>query len=247
MVGHVGAHDALFTHTMDTVIVLLSAPSALGFTVDEHQTIDRTYVRCAHHDHEQAIAPLMRRLPYLEPIDPFSPRRAEARGATVMSAADAGGDEAVAASMYGRHLRQHGFLPPAVLYFRRDDRIAAGLALLRGIDEAAFDAAAVHLLRRLHPFLEAALTLPVGEHADDSLPAAGTDALTVREAEVAALVADGWTNADVARSLGMSEATVKTHLTKVYAKLGVRSRTQLAVLLSRPELPEPAGTLAVAV
>jgi DNA-binding NarL/FixJ family response regulator len=89
--------------------------------------------------------------------------------------------------------------------------------------------------------------LTAGELADDQLPADGADALTAREAEVAALVADGWTNADVAASLGMSEATVKTHLTKVYAKIGVRSRTQLAVLLARPALPDAAAAHAVAI
>jgi ATP/maltotriose-dependent transcriptional regulator MalT len=57
------------------------------------------------------------------------------------------------------------------------------------------------------------------------------DGLTAREREVAGLVAHGSSNADIARALTMSQATVKTHLTKIYAKLGVRTRTQLAVLL----------------
>jgi DNA-binding NarL/FixJ family response regulator len=48
---------------------------------------------------------------------------------------------------------------------------------------------------------------------------------------VAQLVAIGATNADIARALSVSLATVKTHLTQIYAKLGVRSRTQLAVVL----------------
>ena len=55
--------------------------------------------------------------------------------------------------------------------------------------------------------------------------------LTAREAEVAQLVAVGATNAEIARALSVSLATVKTHLTQIYAKVGVRSRTQLAVVL----------------
>lgn len=48
--------------------------------------------------------------------------------------------------------------------------------------------------------------------------------LTDRETDVLALVADGLTNRAVARRLGISEATVKTHLVHVYTKLGVLDR-----------------------
>ena len=41
----------------------------------------------------------------------------------------------------------------------------------------------------------------------------------------------GESNAEIAAALGMSEKTVKTHLTHVYAKVGVRSRTELTVRL----------------
>lgn len=49
-------------------------------------------------------------------------------------------------------------------------------------------------------------------------------ALTDREIEVLGLVADGLTNRAVARKLGISEATVKTHLTHIYPKLNVPDR-----------------------
>jgi DNA-binding CsgD family transcriptional regulator len=52
--------------------------------------------------------------------------------------------------------------------------------------------------------------------------------LTHAERRVAALVAEGKTNREVAAALFLSERTVESHLTRVYAKLGVRSRTQLA-------------------
>ena len=45
---------------------------------------------------------------------------------------------------------------------------------------------------------------------------------------VAALVAGGRTNREVAAALVLGERTVETHLTHIYAKLGVRSRTELA-------------------
>jgi DNA-binding CsgD family transcriptional regulator len=54
------------------------------------------------------------------------------------------------------------------------------------------------------------------------------DGLTPAEQRVAALVAEGRTNREVAAALFLGERTVETHLSHVYAKLGIRSRTELA-------------------
>ena len=54
------------------------------------------------------------------------------------------------------------------------------------------------------------------------------EGLTPAERRVAALVAEGRTNREVAATLFLGERTVETHLTHIYAKLGVRSRTELA-------------------
>jgi DNA-binding NarL/FixJ family response regulator len=61
-------------------------------------------------------------------------------------------------------------------------------------------------------------------------PPKDTD-LTVTERRVAELVARGGTNREVAAHLVVSERTVATHLTHIYAKLGLRSRTELACTL----------------
>ncbi|MDQ0686390.1 DNA-binding NarL/FixJ family response regulator [Streptomyces achromogenes] len=52
----------------------------------------------------------------------------------------------------------------------------------------------------------------------------GEEPLSAREREVLALVARGTSNREIARDLFISEATVKTHLTHLYAKLGVNDR-----------------------
>ncbi|HEX4678445.1 MAG TPA: AAA family ATPase [Gaiellaceae bacterium] len=54
------------------------------------------------------------------------------------------------------------------------------------------------------------------------------EGLTAAERRVAALVAEGQTNREVAAALFLGERTVASHLTHIYAKLGVRSRTELA-------------------
>ena len=58
--------------------------------------------------------------------------------------------------------------------------------------------------------------------------APGPRALTPAEQRVAALVAEGRTNREVAAALFVSERTVESHLSHVYGKLGLRSRTELA-------------------
>jgi DNA-binding CsgD family transcriptional regulator len=54
------------------------------------------------------------------------------------------------------------------------------------------------------------------------------DGLTPAERRVADLVAAGRTNREVAAALFLGERTIASHLTRIYAKLGVRSRTELA-------------------
>jgi len=55
--------------------------------------------------------------------------------------------------------------------------------------------------------------------------------LTEREKAIVGLVAQGRRNREVASELGMSEGTVKVYLHRVYAKLGVDTRTELAILV----------------
>jgi DNA-binding CsgD family transcriptional regulator len=55
-----------------------------------------------------------------------------------------------------------------------------------------------------------------------------SEGLTPAERRVADLVAEGRTNPEVATALFLAERTVASHLTHIYAKLGVRSRTELA-------------------
>jgi DNA-binding NarL/FixJ family response regulator len=62
----------------------------------------------------------------------------------------------------------------------------------------------------------------------DELP----EELSEREGEVAREVAAGRSNKEIARSLGITERTVKAHLGAVFAKLGVRGRLQLALRLT---------------
>jgi DNA-binding NarL/FixJ family response regulator len=73
----------------------------------------------------------------------------------------------------------------------------------------------------------------------DGQPAAARDPLTRREHEVLGLIARGYANKRIAFELGISEKTVKAHVGRLLAKLGVADRTQAALLAVREGLVGP--------
>ena len=98
------------------------------------------------------------------------------------------------------------------------DRLVAGIELVAA-GEALL---APSLTRRL-----------IEEHVRGPEPVVGTpaalSALTAREVDVLRLVAAGLTNGDIAGRLGVSPVTVKTHVTRILAKLGAETRAQAVV------------------
>ena len=61
--------------------------------------------------------------------------------------------------------------------------------------------------------------------------------LSPRERDILALIGDGLTNREIGKSLYLSEKTVKNHISRLLAKLGVQRRVQAAVLASQLEQP----------
>jgi DNA-binding NarL/FixJ family response regulator len=72
--------------------------------------------------------------------------------------------------------------------------------------------------------------------ASEGLP----DGLTRREAEVLALIAEGLSNAQICSRLVVSQATVKTHVNRIFAKIGARDRAQAVRYAYRNNLAESA-------
>ncbi|MFE9727630.1 response regulator transcription factor [Streptomyces sp. NPDC005794] len=68
------------------------------------------------------------------------------------------------------------------------------------------------------------------------------DGLTPREAEVLVLIADGLSRTEMARTLHISRATVKTHIDNLFARTGARDRTGVVRYAYGRGLAHPPGT-----
>jgi DNA-binding NarL/FixJ family response regulator len=142
-----------------------------------------------------------------------------------------------------RRLRErHPALPVVVLTTYADDEsvvaaLSAGAAgyLTKDADRddirRALEAAAAGQAV-LDASVQAAL-LKAARQGVVGRPATLPDGLTDREAEVLALIASGLSNNEIAERLYVAEATVKTHVNRIFAKTGSRDRAQAAVYAHR--------------
>jgi DNA-binding NarL/FixJ family response regulator len=110
---------------------------------------------------------------------------------------------------------------------RPEDLIAAVRTVHRG-DAVVAASTTRRLLDHFVPLLTSAPPAPPG-----------LDLLTEREREVLELIARGRSNGEIAQDLFLSEATVKTHVGRVLAKLGLRDRVQAVVLAYEAGLVRP--------
>jgi DNA-binding NarL/FixJ family response regulator len=111
------------------------------------------------------------------------------------------------------------------------DQLVAGIRVIAGGDALL----APSITKRLISDFSAA-------RAHKSLeenPPSGLDELTTREMEVFKLIARGFSNAEIAAELIVSETTVKTHVARILMKLGLRDRVQAVVLAYESGLVQP--------
>jgi DNA-binding NarL/FixJ family response regulator len=100
----------------------------------------------------------------------------------------------------------------------------AGPALLAQAIRAAADGEAL-----IAPNVTVRLLEAFAQQPQPEAPARPTEPLTEREQEVAATVARGLSNSEIAAELHITLSTVKTHLASLMTKLGVRNRVEIAI------------------
>jgi DNA-binding NarL/FixJ family response regulator len=110
------------------------------------------------------------------------------------------------------------------------EHLVAAVQLVRSGDALLAPAITRRLIERFTPHDEAKKAL----HRDLS-------ELTAREVDVLRLLAAGLTNAEVADRLTLSSTTVKTHVTRILAKLGLRDRVQAVIAAYETGLIAPGG------
>lgn len=127
-------------------------------------------------------------------------------------------------------------------FLLKDAQPAELLSAIRAV--ASGDAVvAPSITRRLLDAYAHRLSLPGSEDPADRLPAAQRERLeqlTAREREVLMLVARSMSNAEIAERLVLSEATVKSHVGRILAKLELRDRVQIVVFAYESGLVTPA-------
>jgi DNA-binding NarL/FixJ family response regulator len=139
-----------------------------------------------------------------------------------------------------RRLRAAGHLPPVVVLtsFAESERVTSALeagavGYLLKDSEPGEVIAAIRAAAAGHAPIDARVAralLPGARGASGGVArSAPGDALSAREREVLAHVARGLANKQIARSLGISERTVKVHLGNVFRRIGVADRTSAAL------------------
>ena len=120
---------------------------------------------------------------------------------------------------------------PALVVLTRDDRVASELMGhgLRGWAIVRPDSSAADLASAIVAAASGFAVRPASserDEADEEEMAAPIEALTAREREVLELLSHGLPNKTIASRLDISEHTVKFHLSSIFSKLGVTTRTE---------------------
>jgi DNA-binding CsgD family transcriptional regulator len=169
--------------------------------------------------------------------DPLNVRRLVTSGKRVATLdADHGLAPAAEYARYCSYLRDSRISDVLDFVFWHGDFAFAGLGIIKTTEDPPFCAEALSFAASMQPYIEFNLfSHPRLRHQRLTRQLSAAYGLTRREIEVTKLVRQGCTNHDVADELGIALTTVKTHLMRLFDKLGVENRTSLVSRINQME------------
>ncbi len=218
--------------TLDLVMQDFSPRAAAFSTVDADGGHHVVAARDSHGSHQRLRSEVSGWIAALGGLDPLGPERLAAVRGPVATLADVGVGRPPRRSSLLEAYRRIGAVNEAGMLIREGGHLVAGVTLWRSVDDAAWGTHLRDRLAALQPLVEMAYRKArrVGTSiADRNL----LSRLTRRQREVAALLRRGATNREVARALGISESTARSHTRAVLAELGVSSRGEVVLRLGR--------------
>jgi DNA-binding CsgD family transcriptional regulator len=145
---------------------------------------------------------------------------------------------------FRRYMAAEGWYYSASLLFWDGERLASEIVIRRTPEQGDFTTREMALLLRLHPHLATTLqrmsaverrASSIGSLPQEAAPLDAIESLsgelTVAERELVQFVRIGFSNKEIAARLDKSVRTVKTQLTSIYKKCGVRSRSRLLAMM----------------
>lgn len=171
----------------------------------------------------------------LHQLDPLHPRHFLAPEERIVTLSDALPSCARTQSEYFRSFIAPQSIHDVIeIFLRHEGRIVAGVSLLKYGLGAPLTGEDIRLLRTVHPLIEDYLGAVISSSdGGEREPAGERYALTDRERVMVALVEDGLSNKQIARRLGISVSTVKTHIRSILSKTQTTSRATLLAKLFR--------------
>ncbi|KVM88774.1 helix-turn-helix transcriptional regulator [Burkholderia stagnalis] len=160
-------------------------------------------------------------------LDPLHPSRCASGAGEVVTLASQLPDACRDASAYWTcFLRRHDVADVIEIWLRDAGRTVGAFSLLRFGAAGRFSPSEIDALARVQPVAEVALG-PLLRARRGIHRIGCEERLTYREEQIARLVRDGRSNKEIARDLALGQPTIKTHLMRMYRKLGVSNRTEL--------------------
>ena len=209
----------------DALLRLLGADQFASFVW--HDTDSRFMSRVAIHMDDTNLAGYEQ---YFQFRDPITPQLRVRRQPTLVNQILAQ-NELVKTEFYNDFLRKDGLYYGVNVYAYDGDTNIGDLRIWRSRRRSNFDADALRLLAMVQPAFTLALKRVrrkhLGVNSNVPLLSPHGSLLTPKEWEIARRVCNGLPDKQIARDLGIEFTTVRTHLTRIYGKLGVNNRSQL--------------------